>query len=128
MTDAEGDEMTRLQKAERFGQSVGCTMTLISVSIAALFIWLAIQAASAILAVILLVWFIYLFGGFFMDSSGSSLVKFVRELARIPDTRNRVHAMEEYHGIDYTVIPEKRLYVKHGERCELVVKRVSETA
>lgn len=120
--------MTRLQKAERFGRDTGSMITALVITMGAIFLWLAIQAASAIVAIALIGLFIYAFGGLFMDTAGSALSRFIRELVRIPDTRNRVHAMEEYHEIDYTVIPEKRLYVRKGETCELTIRRIAEPA
>ncbi len=117
--------MTRVEKRVQYGAESGSILTLLMVGLSAFFLWITIQAATTIVGVLFLGLFIWMFGGFFMDTTAKGGKSFIMNLLGMFDTRNRVIAMEDYHGIDYTVIPEKRLYVKHGHTCELVVKEIA---
>ena len=114
-----------MKKAIKFGEQQGSILTLMMVFFGGLFTWVCIQAATTIVTVMFVGLFITIFGGFFMETTGSFANKFIKTLFKITDTKNRVHAMEEYHEIKYRVIPEKRLYTKLNETCELIVKKVA---
>lgn len=117
--------MTRLEKREQFGEFIGSGMTLFAVGMSAFLIWIAMNIGSFIGAVAAIVALIYICGGLYMRFTIPGIMNGLKALHLVPDTRHRVIAMEDYHGIDYTVIHEKHLYVKHGEKCELVIKRVA---
>lgn len=115
--------MTRLEKRERYGEGIGSMMAVFTLGMAAFFVWIAMSIGSFVGAVVAILALIYICGGLFMQYNLPGVIQVLRDLRLIPDTRHRVIAMEDYHGIDYTIIPEKHLYVKKGETCELVVRR-----
>lgn len=111
-------------RAIKFGEQRGAMLTLLMVFIGGTFIWVCIKAAAVTVTVLFIGLFLIIFGRFFMETSGGFISKFSKALFGIADTRNRVASMEEYHDIKYTVIPEKRLYTKSNETCELTIRKI----
>lgn len=114
-----------LRNAQKDGESMGVMITLFVVFMTCFFGWIAIQAAGTIVSIFAVLIFIYAVGGLFMEVPAKGFHRFMREFFRLIDTRNRVNCMEDYHGIQYTTIPEKHLYIKNGEKCELIIKRTN---
>lgn len=111
--------MTGHQQQISTGYSIGSSMMLLAIIFGGLAFWIFSQVAGFIVGAISAVAILAAFG--LIRDLKDGLPVATRGLLSLTDTRDRVLAMEEYHGIDYIEVPGERFYLKEGERAELII-------
>ena len=119
--------MNMKEKKEQHGFAMGRDMTILACVFAGVFGWIVVQAASGALLFGFMILFALMFGDM-LTSSGSSGPRVLRSLWIVRDTRERVLAQEDYHGIEYHELPRTRRYVQRGQHLTADIKEVDDAS
>lgn len=111
--------MSLREKQVRHGYNMAVQELFFVVAIGAILLWVAAEAVQTASLLILVAVFLMLCGPMLLD-----MLRGVFGESKLPrsDTRSRVLAMEDYHGIEYQHIPAQSRYVEKGNRLVVTVE------
>lgn len=107
-----------MEKARQFGASEAQVFSVFSLGAGALMFFVLSQIGGLIAGVLAAAAVFVALQG---REAMSGFTRLAKGLFIHSDTRDRVLAMEEYHGIEYVEIPGERMYLKQGEHADLVI-------